>query len=210
MKKPQYIFIHHTAVSWEKNPKQWPATNAYHKSKGWGGGGYNYEIAADGSVHQFRADGAVTAAQYQQNMNDGRAISICLDGNFDIEDPTPEQMKRVKEMILEKMKLYGIPKEHVYPHRRVAAKTCPGDRIPNDVYTYFCEEQKKEISDWAKEAAEKAAKKGIISNWNNPQEVLTNEKLKIVLFKLGLVKEPEGQVTLEQFAVALDRAGLLN
>src|SRR3990167_7945310 len=83
--KPQYIFLHHTAVSWKKSPNQEEATNKYHTQKGWGGTGYNYTINGLGGVRLWRAEGALTAAQYQQSMNDGRAISICIDGNFDIE-----------------------------------------------------------------------------------------------------------------------------
>ena len=125
-------------MSWQKNPDQWKATDAYHKSKGWGGGGYNYEVSAKGWLHQFRADGAVTTAQYQRNMNDGRALSICLDGFFDIEDPTPEQKATVRAWLMEKMDKYKIPKENVFPHREVALyKSCPGKRIPADVYSYF-------------------------------------------------------------------------
>jgi len=141
MKIPTYIFLHHTAVSYTKNPDQAVATNNYHRDK-WNMisslgyyGGYNYEIAAGGKVTQFRQDGEITVAQYQQNMNDGRAISICLDGNFDIELPTSQQMAAVKVLILDKMEKFKIPKENVKKHRDVAPKTCPGKMIPDNVYT---------------------------------------------------------------------------
>lgn len=148
MKKPSYIFIHHTAVSYKKNPNQWKATDAYHKEKGWGGGGYNYEVAKDGSIHQFRKDGAVTAAQYQKNMNDGRALSIALDGNFDVELPTEEQKKAVTDWLTEKMKSYGISAENVFCHRAVAHyKSCPGKLLPDDIYHYFVVDQIPE-PDW--------------------------------------------------------------
>lgn len=138
MKKPQYIFIHHTVVSYAKNPDQWKATEAYHKGKGWGTGGYNYEVAANGSIHQFREDGSVTAAQYQQNMNDGRALSICLDGNFDIEEPTSEQKAALKAWLMIKTAQYDIPKENVFCHRKVATyKSCPGKLLPDDILGYF-------------------------------------------------------------------------
>lgn len=138
MKKPTYIFIHHTAVSYTKNPNQWKATDLYHKGKGWGGGGYNYEVAKDGSIHQFRPDGAVTAAQYQKKMNDGRALSICLDGNFDVELPTEEQKMAVKNWLIEKMKAFDIPTENIFCHRSIAHyKSCPGKLLPDDIYHYF-------------------------------------------------------------------------
>jgi len=129
MNKPQYIFIHHTAVSYTKNPDQAEATDNYHKQQ-WNMisslgfyGGYNYEISAAGKVTQFRVDGEITAAQYQENMNDGRAISIALDGNFDSELPTEAQMLAIKELILAKMEEFNIPIENIKKHRDVAPKT---------------------------------------------------------------------------------------
>lgn len=157
MKIPQYIFIHHTAVSYEKNPDQWKATENFHKSKGWGTGGYNYEVSAAGSIHQFREDGSPTAAQYQQSMNDGRALSIALDGNFDQEEPTDAQKQAIREFLKEKMAKYSIPKENVYGHRYLAPKTCPGKNITDPVYNYFVTQdtmEKVNIAPWATEAFE--------------------------------------------------------
>lgn len=212
--KIQYIFIHHTAVSRQKNPDQWKATDAYHRSKGWGAGGYNYEVSAKGSVHQFRTDGAKTAAQYQslgdvKNLNDGSAISICLDGHFDIEDPTPEQKKAVSWLIREKMARYNIPKENVLCHRKVATyKSCPGTRLPDDVYTYFCG---VDVPEWGRSAVEKSKAKGIIVDWSNPYAVVGNERLEFILEKAGLLnpKSHESKVTLLDFAVVLERLNLI-
>lgn len=171
MKTPQYVFIHHTAVSYNKNPDQWKATDNYHRGKGWGGGGYNYEISKAGAVHQFREDGATTAAQYQDNMNDGRAISICLDGNFDGELPTAEQKEAVAKLLKEKMEKYNIPKENVFCHRHVATyKSCPGKLLPDDIYSYFISMAKKDtnipILNWAVEAVEWASNNGLITALN--------------------------------------------
>jgi len=150
VKTPTHIFVHHTAVSYDKNPDQWNATNNYHRDK-WGVesslgyyAGYNYEISKIGSIKQFRVDGEVTVAQYQKNMNDGRAISICLDGNFDIEDPTDDQVKVLYSLIETKMKQYGIKRENIKPHRHVAPKTCWGSRLPDDVMGYLEERLKKD------------------------------------------------------------------
>lgn len=132
-KIPTYIFIHHTAVSREVSRDQWSRTERYHKAKGWGTGGYNYEISADGDIHQFRGDGTYTAAQYQENMNDGRALSIALDGNFDIEHPTDEQMETLRELVKDKMGQYGILKKNIKKHRDISSTHCPGGNIPEDI-----------------------------------------------------------------------------
>lgn len=209
MKTPQYIFVHHTAVSYKKNAKQWPATDAYHKSKGRGSGGYNYEVAADGEVHMFRADGTVTAAQYQNSMNDGRAISICLDGNFDVEDPTPQQMAAVKQLIQDKMAKYNIPKENIYPHRYVAHyKTCCGSRIPDNIFEYFVGTKPQEVPDWAKNAVANAKTDGVIDDKTDLNKELSVTDIEDLFFKSKVFSQKDGKIPLVRLLVAMDRMGV--
>ena len=114
------IFIHHTAVSYKQNPDQWNATNDYHqhvfnfKSSLGFYVGYTYEIAADGTVRQARAIGEETAAVLAANRS---SISICLDGNFDIEYPTAAQQTALRALLQELTTKYNIPVRAIYPHR---------------------------------------------------------------------------------------------
>ena len=80
-----------------------------------------------------------------------------------------------------------------------------------DPFVWLEARRKKEISPWAEKSAKKALDKGIITDWSNPQEIIGGEKLEWILENLGLfMKEShQGSVTLERYAVALDRAGLL-
>lgn len=135
------VIIHHSAVSYKKNSDQWHATNNYHKIKfkpyenKWKAyksslgfyNGYHFEISMRGVERQARKIGETCAATYQQNMNNGQAIHIMLDGNFDIEYPTKEQEKtliRLLQMILKK-----YPTIKIKYHRDFANKTCPGKLI---------------------------------------------------------------------------------
>lgn len=134
----KYIMIHHTAVSYSKNADQFDANNNYHKNL-WSFKsslgfylGYNYEIAANGRVRQARKDGERTAACYQKDMNDGRAIHIALDGNFDIENPKPEQIFALRDLLKKLVSLYKIEKENIVPHKEFAPKSCPGKNIDMD------------------------------------------------------------------------------
>lgn len=127
--------IHHTAVSYTKNSDQFNANNNYHKAQ-WNFKsslgyylGYNYEIAKNGRVSQARKDGETTAACYQNNMNDGRAIHIALDGNFDSEKPTPEQIYALRDLMRKLVSQYGIKESDIIFHRDHAAKTCPGNNV---------------------------------------------------------------------------------
>lgn len=146
-KRPSCICIHHSAVSLDKNADQFVANNEYHRAK-WNFIssmgfylGYNYEISGAGKIRQARADGEKTAAAtqswatrfcfptYTGWMNDGRALHICLDGNFDIEKPTPPQIYALRDWLRGKCKQYGIPKGNIWFHRNFAPKTCPGNNL---------------------------------------------------------------------------------
>ena len=138
MKKPEYIMIHHTAVSYDKNGDQFEANNEYHK-KLWNFKsslgyylGYNYEIAANGRVMKAREEGEETAAAYQESMNDGRCVHIALDGNFDIEKPKPEQIFALRDSMRAINNRHSIKRENIIFHRDVANKSCPGNNIDID------------------------------------------------------------------------------
>ena len=133
--KPIYICLHHTAVSYDKNPDQFDANNNYHK-KLWNFKsslgfylGYNYEISKTGILRKARQDGETTAACYQSGMNSGKCIHISLDGNFDQEKPEPEQIFRLRDLLKELVKKYDIKKENIVFHRDYATKTCPGNNV---------------------------------------------------------------------------------
>lgn len=129
------IMIHHTAVSYTKNPDQFKATNEYHKAQ-WNFKsslgyyvGYNYEISSRGKVYKAREDGEKTAACYQGDMNNGETIHIVLDGNFDIEKPKPAQIFALRDLLIDIANKYKITKERIFAHNQYAPKTCPGQNF---------------------------------------------------------------------------------
>lgn len=145
----KFVFVHHTAVSYKDNPDQWHQTNVYHqqifnfRSSLGNYAGYTYEIAADGTVRQARKEGEETAAVLSFNR---QSISICLDGNFDIEKPTREQCTALRELIVEIQKRWDVPITSVLPHRiecgnpvgsklspsNLPYKTCYGKLLADD------------------------------------------------------------------------------
>lgn len=132
----KYIFVHHTAVSYAVNPDQWEQTNVYHRDERQFPisslglyVGYNYEIAKDGTVRQARKDGEETAAVKGYNFC---SLSICLDGNFDIELPTPMQVMALKNLLKQKSAQYGVPLANILPHRHFANKTCYGSKLDDN------------------------------------------------------------------------------
>ena len=181
MKK--YIIIHHTAVSYDKNPDQFQATNRYHEKK-WGDdvksslglyGGYHYEIAKDGTVRKFREESEIAAAAYQKSMNH-LAIHICVDGNFDEEHPTPEQMKALESLVAD-IKSRHHTKE-IHGHRWVAPKTCPGTNFTDEMINNLLVEEVDEFKEWA-------LKHGICSDGEWDEPVTKYES--VVMLRRGLL-----------------------
>lgn len=119
--------VHNTAVSYDKNPDQWIATNNYHRKK-WNFksslgfyAGYHYEIAKDGTVRQARNDNEHGAHTIGYNHN---SIGIVLDGDFENEKPTTEQLASLKKLVTRLNKLYNFKK--IGGHRDFDRRTCPG------------------------------------------------------------------------------------
>ncbi len=166
-----HIIVHHTAVSYDKNPDQFKATNSYHKTTfkdipsalGYYAG-YTYEIAKNGTVYKARYEDEQTVAVKEQLMN-FKGISICLDGEFDTKElPTDEQCKALLNLIRSVQERWNIPDSRVLPHRYFAVtngkpyKQCWGKRLPDDIISYlktrvepeqpspvFTEEKRQEI-----------------------------------------------------------------
>jgi len=127
--------LHHSAVSHDKNADQFVANNKYHEGK-WGVEsslgfylGYNYEIAKNGRVRQARADGEATVACYQKKMNDGRCLHICLDGNLDLEEPAPEQIYALRDLLRDLAYKHSLDADKIVFHNQYAKKTCPGKNL---------------------------------------------------------------------------------
>ena len=135
--KPTQIICHHTAASYDKNPDQFEATRKYHISKGWGDIGYHYEISKGGKVYKGRDESMPGAHTKEQNVN-YNSIGICLDGDFDKELPTKEQIESLKKLLQELMVKYKILPSNIFPHRHYAVlngkpyKSCYGSKLPDD------------------------------------------------------------------------------
>lgn len=135
----EYIFVHCTGVSRFTNPDQWHQTNLYHQQQ-WNFrsslgcyAGYTYEIAADGTIRQARQEGEETAAVIGYNKN---SVSICLDGDFDTEQPTQAQASSLRQLLVEVQSRHNVPIKNIVPHRFACGnpprKTCYGNLLAND------------------------------------------------------------------------------
>ena len=220
MNKPRFIILHHSGVSYMDNPAQWVGIDNYHRSKGWGGIGYHYLIEKNGEVKPGRAENMDGAHCYQENMN-VQSIGLCLSGNFDKEEPTIQQIRSLSNLISVLQKKYSISDMNILPHSRFAPKTCWGKLLPkisDEIRKYIKKrmEQNPDIKITADcaEGVSWVKSIGLMTNWNEPQAGVSDEKLQWVLVKLGGLQEVSPHVlTNEQLAKALltlHKKGILN
>ncbi len=136
----RYLTIHHTATSQKKgtpiekkmqnlqNFSQTESRLASGKLKPiWFDVPYHYYIAVDGKIAEGRELKFVgdTNTNYDPT---GHAL-IVLEGNFEIEQPTAEQLKSLKEMTAWLVAQYKIPVAEIKAHNDYAATACPGKNL---------------------------------------------------------------------------------
>ena len=126
----KWIVIHHSATP--------TGSMAYfdkeHKAKGWDGIGYHFVIGngtstADGQVEvtqRWPLQKWGAHAKTADNRFNEQGIGICLVGNFDVERPSPQQMRNLSRLVSHLMHTYNIPAQNVVGHRDTKPTDCPG------------------------------------------------------------------------------------
>lgn len=134
MNIPKYLIVHHTGGT-DANPladtseHTFQIVDDYHRSLGWGGIGYHYFIAKNGTLTQGRLDKVEGAHTIGYNL---KSLGICLAGNFDLTLPTKAQEATLVKLLNDKIKEYAIPVENIVPHRFASPKTCYGKLLADD------------------------------------------------------------------------------
>jgi len=217
MNKPQYLVIHHTAVSYDKNPNQFDATDTYHEGKGFPKSslgfyvGYHAMVEKDGSIRISRRDTDDGAHTSQDGVN-FKSLALCFTGDFDKEEPTLAQCKTAMQWITSKQESYKIPNNKVLPHRHWAPKTCWGSKVPDDVIGYLrvrLTPENNTPSPWAVEAFKAAANFGYSNE--NPREIIGTKRLRHAMVKhpeyIGCIADKDEDITYEEWITANYKAG---
>ena len=106
------------------------AIHKYHQEhNGWAGIGYHYLIRQGGMIEQDRLRGKLGAHAKDNNET---SIGVCLAGNFDIGNPTEQQMAAVKELcywLCRKYNLNPRKKGVIVGHRGLNDTACPGKNL---------------------------------------------------------------------------------
>lgn len=124
----KYLAIHHSAGPDTQTPEQ--IANFHIQTNGWGGIGYHFLIAKDGTV--FYVGDISTARANVANLNE-QVIGICLIGNFTQgRIPTDEQLNsgnKLCDFFINNFPQFTLSWDAVLGHKELPSQstTCPGD-----------------------------------------------------------------------------------
>ncbi len=133
----QYVLIHHSATASGCSK----VFDAYHKSKGWRGVGYDFVInngtcgKEDGEIEAtWRWTGQEVGSHCKSggNVMNKSAIGICLVGDFSKGRPSPKQMIQTVKLVKYLQATFKIPHNRVAGHSDVPGSSteCPGKYFP--------------------------------------------------------------------------------
>lgn len=132
----EQIIVHHAGVTGQ-NAEDYAD---YHTgSKGWSGIGYHYVIERNGNLGDSRSiivqGNPLDNVSYHTRGQNTKSIGICLSGNFEVEQPTPEQMEALTWLIAHIRK--ELPQDlEVYGHKDFGSTSCPGINLYPELQNY--------------------------------------------------------------------------
>lgn len=126
---PKLVIIHHTASSRTNTTLE--NVNDWHKARDFnlsGLGyyvGYHYLITGDGIITQTRRDNEIGC----HCIPNWEKLGICLTGNFDIEEPTKEQLYSLTELLGKLKQKWDFTDYNIYGHCEKSRTACPGQSL---------------------------------------------------------------------------------
>lgn len=130
------IIIHHAGVTGQ-NAEDYARHHV--RNKGWPGIGYHYVIERNGNLGDSRSlivqGNPLDNISYHTINHNTRSIAICLSGNFEIEQPTPEQIEALTWLIAHIREELPQPIE-VFGHKDFSATSCPGLNLYGELQNY--------------------------------------------------------------------------
>jgi hypothetical protein len=126
----RWIIVHHSATTTGGAA----AFDKMHRAKGWDELGYDFVIGngtdtGNGQIEvgsRWVKQKIGAHAKTSDNRFNEYGIGICLVGNFDVERPSPEQLKSLDKLIAYLMVTYHITPDNILRHKDTKVTDCPG------------------------------------------------------------------------------------
>ena len=124
-KRIDYIVVHHDANEIETDHVPLFEISQYHKSKGWTSISYHYYIARNGKIYKCHDEWLET---FHCGALNSESIGVCMQGHFDVEYSTYQQLESLKNLLLKLKVEFDIVPAKIIRHSEVTnSKTsCPG------------------------------------------------------------------------------------
>lgn len=128
---PVRLTLHHTEViqtALSQGPARARQHQRYHQSLGWPDLAYHFLVDRSGLAYEgrdvrFRGD---TATEYDPTGH----FLVCMEGNFDVQEPTRDQVDTTVALLAWASQWYGIEASTLAGHGDYAdSTTCPGDAV---------------------------------------------------------------------------------
>lgn len=141
---PRRITVHHTATRGKHGlsiVRKMKSLQAFSQAKSkladgrtkeaWADIPYHFYIAVDGKVAEGRPIGFVgdTNTKYDPAGH----VTIVVEGNFETEKPTGEELAALKALIGDLSRQYDIPADRIGTHKDFAQTACPGKNLEDEV-----------------------------------------------------------------------------
>lgn len=121
LRNVDFLIVHHTASTRDMTAEE---IHNEHLNLGWLGFGYHFYIRKNGVVYRGRPEDRI--GSHCEGFN-SLSLGICLSGNFEIEEPTIEQLNSLAALVKELQGRYTMATVH--SHSDFNATACCGRNL---------------------------------------------------------------------------------
>ena len=95
--------------------------------RGWWDVPYHFLIGLDGTIYEGRSYDYMGETNTRYDPRGHLLISVM--GNYNLQEPTPEQLSAIEDLMAWSAARFGIPLDRIQGHSDLAPTACPGDNL---------------------------------------------------------------------------------
>ncbi len=126
----EHVSIHHTASTAPDTAdgrRRARGFQRYHQQQGWMDLAYHFIVTREGEILEGRR--LACAGDTFTKYDPAGHMLIVLDGNFEEQQPSPDQLQRTVELLAWAQQEHGLDPAALRGHRDMAATLCPGEAL---------------------------------------------------------------------------------